>query len=334
MSNSTIRRRSLLRATCAWAGAAAFSSLAWGAAGAADFPSKPITLIAPTVPGGALDATARLLGQHLSPRLGQPVVIDNRPGVGGTLGLMQAAKAPPDGHTLVIAVDSYLTVSPRVLKGASLQATKDLVPVIEIGSSPMVLVAHPSLGVKTLQEYVAKVKAEPGKLTYASAGVGSPHHLNMALLEQQLGLKQNHVPYKAGPQAFNDVLGGHAHVMFIAMSTAEGHIRSGKLVPLGVSGSKPLPEFPSVPAIAEVAPGYDSEFWFAAFAPAGTPPAVVQRLHREFAAVLAQPEVAKGLKAIGMTPVADNSSNALAEKLRREDEKMAKLLQSLGVRAE
>lgn len=327
-----LHRRPFLAAACALAAATTLPVFAQGAAGA--FPTKPVTLIAPTVPGGALDAVARVLAQHLGPKLGQPVVVESRPGVGGTLGVIQAAKAPADGHTLVLAADAYLTVSPRMLKGAALQPMKDLVPVIEVGSSPMVLVAHPSLNVRSMADYIAKVRAEPGTLTYASAGVGSPHHLNMALLEQMAGLKQNHVSYKGGPQAFNDVLGGHAQAMFISMSTADPHIKSGKLIALGVSGKKRLPEFPSVPAIAETVPGYESEFWFAVYAPAATPAPVVDRLNRDIAAVVAQPEVAKGLKAAGMTPVADTSTKALAEKLKREDAKMAHLIQSIGLRPE
>ncbi|MET4575710.1 Bug family tripartite tricarboxylate transporter substrate binding protein [Ottowia thiooxydans] len=325
-----------IRRSWLYAAAIAASSLSmWTIpAAAADFPSKTITLITPTVPGGAMDAVARLVAQRLSPRLGQPVVIDNRPGVGGTLGVGQAVKAQPDGHTLVIAADSYLTVSPRLLKGGATQNFKDLVPVIELGAAPMVLVAHPSLKVSNMAEYVAKVRAQPGKIAYASAGLGSPHHLNMALLEQQLGLKQNHVPYKGGPQAFNDVLAGHSDLMFIVMSTAEPHIKSGALLPLGVSGAKRLPDFPSIPAISEEVPGYESEFWFAIFAPPGTPSAIAQRLNKDIAAVLAEPEVVKGMKSVGMSTVADTSSNALERKLRRDDEKMNKLIQSLGLKPE
>ncbi|WP_028601319.1 Bug family tripartite tricarboxylate transporter substrate binding protein [Ottowia thiooxydans] len=333
MEKTFISRRSLLGAAATATAASALSL--WSAtATAAEFPGKTITLITPTVPGGAMDAVARLIAQRLGPRLGQSVVIDNRPGVGGTLGVAQAAKAPADGHTLVIAADSYLTVSPRLLKGGATQSFKDLVPIIELGASPMVLVAHPSLKVANMAEYVTKARVQPGKLAYASAGLGSPHHLNMALLEQQLGLKQNHVPYKGGPQAFNDVLAGHSDLMFIAMSTAEPHIKSGALVALGVSGAKRLPDFPSIPAISETAPGYESEFWFAIFAPPGTPPAVAQRLNRDIAAVLTEPDVVKGMKAVGMGTVPDTSAAALALKLRRDDEKMAKLIQSLGLKPE
>ncbi|OZI62756.1 MULTISPECIES: Bug family tripartite tricarboxylate transporter substrate binding protein [Bordetella] len=333
MYGTHLSRRGLLYAAATAITTAALSLFSATAA-AAEFPSKAITLIAPTVPGGAMDAVARLIAQRLGPRLGQSVVVDNRPGVGGTLGVAQAAKGPADGHTLVIVADSYLTVSPRLLKGAAAQTFKDLVPIIELGASPMVLVAHPSLKVATMAEYVAKARAQPGKIAYASAGLGSPHHLNMALLEQQLGLKQNHVPYKGGPQAFNDVLAGHADLMFIVMSTAEPHIKSGALVALGVSGAKRLTDFPSIPAIAEVAPGYESEFWFAVFAPPGTPPAVAQRLNRDIAAVLSEPEVVKGMKSVGMGAVPDTSSAALALKLRRDDEKMARLIQSLGLQPE
>jgi tripartite-type tricarboxylate transporter receptor subunit TctC len=323
-----VLRRAAALAACIWL------AVATPAAGAADFPSKPVTLIAPTVPGGAMDAVARLIGPRLASQLGQSVVVDNRPGVGGTLGLAQAAKAAPDGHTLVIAADSYLTVSPRLVKGVATQAVKALVPVIELGASPMVLVAHPSLKVATMAEYIAKARAQPGKIAYASAGQGSPHHLNMALLEQQLGLRQNHVPYKGGPQAFNDVLAGHADLMFIVMSTAEPHIKSGALIPLGVSGARRLPDFPAIPAIAETVPGYESEFWFAVFAPAGTPAPVSQRLNREIATLLADPGIAKGMKAIGMRAPADTSTAALADKWRRDDERMGKLIQSLALQPE
>lgn len=333
MHAPTPNRRRLLRHAASIATSFGLA-LVLPAAAAADFPSKPITLIAPTVPGGAMDAVARLIAPRLSAQLGQSVVVDNRPGVGGTLGLAQAAKAAPDGHTVVIAADSYLTVSPRLIKGVATQAVKGLVPVIELGSSPMVLVAHPSLKVATMAEYIAKARAQPGKIGYASAGLGSPHHLNMALLEQQLGLRQNHVPYKGGPQAFNDVLGGHADLMFIVMSTAEPHIKSGALIPLGVSGAKRLPDFPSIPAIAETVPGYESEFWFALFAPAGTPAPVVQRLNREIAMLLADPGIAKGMKTIGMRTPSDSSINALADKWRRDDNRMGKLIQSLALQPE
>ncbi|MEZ5644143.1 MAG: tripartite tricarboxylate transporter substrate binding protein [Burkholderiaceae bacterium] len=300
---------------------------------AADFPVRPVTLIAPTVPGGAMDGVARLIAQHLGPRLGQPVVIENRPGVGGTLGAMQAAKASPDGHTMVIVADSYLTVSPRLLKGVTLAPFKDLSPVIEVGSSPMVLVANPAMGVKTMAEYVNKVRAEPEMVSYASAGLGSPHHLAMAILEQQLELRQKHVPYKGGPAALVDVLGGYADSMFIVMSTAEPHIKSGKLVGLGVSASQPLPDHPEIPPIAQVAPGYESGFWFAIFTPSGTPSSAIARLNREIAAILDMPEVLQKMKGFGIMPSSDRSAEGLARKLQREDAKMEKALLALGLMA-
>jgi tripartite-type tricarboxylate transporter receptor subunit TctC len=280
-----------------------------------------------------MDSVARLVAEKLGSRLGQPVVIDSRPGAGGTLGLALASKAPADGHTLVIAADSYLTVSPRLLKGAAAHAFKDLVPIIELGASPMVLVAHPSLKVASMSEYIAKARVQPG-ISYASAGLGSPHHLNMALLEQNLKLQQNHVPYKGGPQAFNDVLGGHASLMFIVMSTADSHIKSGALIPLGVSSAKRMPDYPSIPAISETVPGYESEFWFAIFAPPGTPAPIAQQLNGHLAAVLAEPAVIKSMKTIGMSPVLDTSSAGLSRKLQRDDERMSKLLQNLGLKPE
>ena len=298
-----------------------------------EYPQRSITLITPTAPGGAMDGVARILVDRLPARLGQPVVIDYKPGAGGTLGASLAAKAKPDGHTLVIVADSYLTVAPRLLKGVNLQAQRDLAPVIELGSSPMLLVAHPSLKIASLAEFLKRGRTEPA-LSYASGGTGSPHHLFMGLLEQQADLHLNHVPYKGGPQAFSDVLAGHVPTMFIAMSTADAHLRSGKLMALGVTSAKRLPDYPSVPAIGEAVDGYLSEFWFAVFAPKATPPEVVARLNREIGRVLEEPDATRALKALGIAPSSLRSPEALASKLEREDARMARLIDKLGLKAE
>ncbi|SPC21691.1 conserved exported hypothetical protein [Cupriavidus oxalaticus] len=329
VSSSPLRR--LMLVAMATVG---FSGLGIASAHADPFPAKPITLIVPAVAGGAMDGIARLVAQRLGTRLGQPVVVDSKPGAGGTVGMMLAAKAPADGHTLVIAADSYLTVTPRLMPAGAFQPTNALMPVVELGSSPMVLVVNPSLGVRTLPEYLAKVRGRPGTVTYGSAGSGSPHHLFMAMLDQQLGLKQVHVPYKGGAQAFADLLGGHVDSMFIVMSTAEPYIKSGKVIALGVSGSRRLAEQPNVPAIGEIAPGYESEFWFAILAPKGTPPAVVTRLNREIGAVLAEAKVTQGMQAIGVTPASGGTPDALVQKLRQEDAKMDKLIRSIGLKPE
>jgi tripartite-type tricarboxylate transporter receptor subunit TctC len=298
-----------------------------------DFPSRPITLIAPTAPGGAMDGVARMLSERLSPRLGQPVIIDYKPGAGGTLGAGLAAKAKPDGYTLVIVADSYLTVAPRLLKGVSLHAQRDLAPVIELGSSPMVLVADPSLKLGSLAGFLKRAKTEPA-LSYASGGVGSPHHLFMGLLEQQADLRLNHVPYKGGPQAFSDVLAGHVPAMFIVMSTAEPHLRSGRLVALGVTSAARQTDFPGIPAIGETVPGYVSEFWFAIFAPKATPVEVITRLNREIALILDEPEAVRTLKSLGFIPSVQRSPDALGRKLEREDARMARLIEQLRLKAE
>jgi tripartite-type tricarboxylate transporter receptor subunit TctC len=296
-----------------------------------DFPSRTITLIAPTAPGGAMDGVARMLMERLSNRLGQAVVIDYKPGAGGTLGSSLAAKAKPDGYTIVIVADSYLTVAPRLLKSISLQAQRDLTPVIELGSSPMVLVTNPSFKFSSLADFVKRAKTAP-PLSYASGGTGSPHHLFMGLLEQQLDLKLNHVPYKGGPQAFSDVLAGHVPAMFIAMSTAEPHLRNGKLSALGVTSAKRLPDFPTIPAIGETVTGYDSEYWFAIFAPKATPVEVITRLNREIALILDEPDAIRSLKNLGLTPPLQRSPDSLARKLEREDARMGRLIDRLGLK--
>ena len=280
-----------------------------------------------------MDGVARLLSERLAPRLGQPVVIDYKPGAGGTLGAGLAAKAKPDGHTLVIVADSYLTVAPRLLKGVQLQAQRDLAPVIEVGGSPMVLVAHPSLKVSSLADFIKRGKSDP-PLTYASGGPGSPHHLFMGLLEQQADLRLSHVPYKGGPQAFADVLAGHVPAMFIVMSTADAHLRSGKLVALGVTSAKRQADFPTIAAIGETVAGYDSEFWFAIFAPKSTAPEVISRLNREISLVLDEPETVRVLKGLGFSPSTNRSPDALMRKLEREDARMARLIDKLGLKAD
>jgi tripartite-type tricarboxylate transporter receptor subunit TctC len=300
---------------------------------ASDFPNRPITLIAPTAPGGAMDGVARMVSERLSTRLGQPVIIDYKSGAGGTLGAGLAAKAKPDGYTLVIVADSYLTVAPRLLKGVNLQAQRDLAPVIELGASPMVLVANPSFKLNSLSDFLKRAKTEPA-LSYASGGTGSPHHLFMGMLEQQADLKLSHVPYKGGPQAFSDVLAGHVPAMFIVMSTAEAHLRSGKLLALGVTSAKRLPDFPTIPAIGETVTGYDSEFWFAVFAPKATPVDVITRLNRELALILDEPEAVRTLKSLGFTSPVQRSPDALARKLEREDMRMTRLIEKLGLKAE
>lgn len=252
---------------------------------------------------------------------------------GGTLGAGLAAKAKPDGYTLVIVADSYLTVAPRLLKGVTLQPQRDLAPVIELGASPMVLVTHPSFKLGSLTDFLKRAKVDPA-LSYASGGTGSPHHLFMGLLEQQADLKLNHVPYKGGPQAFSDVLAGHVPAMFIVMSTAEAHLRSGKLLALGVTSAKRLTEFPAIPTIGETVTGYESEFWFAIFTPKSTPVDVITRLNREIAHILDEPEAVRTLKNLGFTPPVLRSPDALARKLEREDARMSRLIEKLGLKAE
>jgi len=322
-----INRRSLL------AVAAGACSLPWNGAVASNFPNQPVTIVSPTVPGGAMDAIARLVADRLAPRLGQPVVVDAKPGGGGAVGLTRVARAEPDGHTLAIVVDSMLTVSPRLVRNAGFDPLRDFVPVTELCSSAMVLLARPKLGVRSLQDYLAKARSAPASVSYASAGNGSPHHLNMALLESGAGVRLQHVPYKGGAQAFADLLGDHVSSMFIVPSTAQAQIRSGAVVPLGVTSARRLPELPDVPAIGEVVRGYESEAWFALFAPAGTPPAVVARLHADVSAVLAEPEVVKKMQALGTMPLNGNAQ-ALAARLRRDMDKMERLIQQTGLKVE
>ena len=297
---------------------------------AADFPNKPVTLIAPTVPGGAVDGSARLIADQLSQRLGERFVVENRPGANGTIAAGLVARATPDGHTLLFTQNTPLVVAPHTMKGLSYNVFDDFEPVAEVGRLQLVLVAKPALKVRTLEEFIAAAKASPGKITYGSGGEGSDHHLAMELLRLSAGIKLFHIPYKAGPQGFADLLGGHLDAMFIAPGTAQRHVKDEKLVALGVSGAKPIAGYPGVRPIGAVLSGYEYETWFAVFAPKGTPREVIAKLNDEFMRAVAVPEVAKKMETIGLVSYRGTPKD-MAALLKRDYEKIGALIEKIGI---
>jgi len=245
------------------------------------FPSKPIRLVLPYPPGGGSDTIARPLAQRLGESLGQQVVIDNRGGGGGAIGMEYAAKAPADGHTIVMALTAQLAVNVSLYKKLPYDPVKDYAPLTLLAEGPYVLVVHPSLPVRTVKELIALARKRPNDLVYASSGNGSGGHLASELLNNMTQVKMLHVPYKGGGPALVDLIAGQAQVLFSTWASGRGHIQSGRIRGLAVSTARRPAAIPDIPTVAESGvPGYDSGVWYALLAPAGTPRDIVERLNR------------------------------------------------------
>lgn len=302
------RRRSLGLLTqallCATLGAAVTGAQAQTPA---PWPSKPVRIVVGFAPGGTTDVMARILGQTLAEALGQPVVIDNKPGASGNIAAAEVVRAAPDGYTLLIAPTSVETANPLLFKSNILPA-RDLTPVAGIGRTQMYLVTKPQLPVKNLPELVALAKAQPGKLSYASAGAGTPPHLAGELFKLRTGVFATHIPYRGAAPALQDVLSGQADFVFDP-GIAFQHIRAGKVKLLAVASAKRSPFFPDVPTVAEQGyPGAELDIWFGAWAPNGTPPEVIARLNRELAQALTATPVKTRYADLGAEPQAlDNA---------------------------
>jgi len=275
----------------------------------AAYPSKPIRIVVPFAAGGVADALPRLIGQKLSEQWGKSIVVDNKPGAAGNIGMEQVARAAPDGYTLGLAPAGNLTVNPILFPKLGFDV-RDFVPVTLLAASPNVLVVNPAVHARTLKDLVTYAKAHPGELNFASPGNGSGAHLAGELLNLEAGVKTVHVPYNGMATALNDVLGGQVQMMFGGISTVLQHIRTGKLVPIAIAGPRRLPQLPNVPTVAEAGyPGFDVTSWYGLVAPKGTPDAIVRKWQTDVAAVMRQPDVrekldALGLEAVGSTPQA------------------------------
>ena len=285
-----------------------------------DYPSKPITLIVPAAPGGTTDIAARMLAEPLGKELGQSVIVDNRSGANGTIAAVAVKRAPPDGHTLLMQYSGFHVITPNVVKQPMQWEQKDFQAVANVLSAPQVVVVREGLPIKTMAELIAYAKANPGKLNYASSGNGSLQHATGAMLEQQAGIQMTHVPYKGTGPTLTDLLGGQVDLTFGTPPPFMPHIQSGKLRALAVTGKSRLASLPNVPTTAEAGlPKLDATSWFAVFAPAKTPPAVIDKLTAEIAKVMATPAfkqkaAEQGATADYMNPkqLADYSRSELA----------------------
>lgn len=309
----------------------AAATLLAGAAAAQTYPTKPIRFIIPFTPGGNTDVLGRLLGQKLTETWGQPVVIDNRAGAGGTVGVDQASKAPPDGYTIVMGTFGSVLVANSLYKKLDYNPLRDLAPVVLVSTPPGLLVTHPLVPVKNVQELIAFARSYPGKLNYASSGSGTWNHLFGELFNAMAQVKVVHVPYKGAAPAVTDLLAGQVQMMFSPFPPALPQIRSGRLRALAVSSDKRSGLLPETPTVSESGlPAYAAEGWFAVLAPANTPPAIVGQLNRQLNRALQLPEVRASLAADGAEP-AGGTPEELARSIREGSAKWGKLIRELGM---
>jgi len=312
---------------------AALAVLAAAAAHAAEtYPARPVRMIVPFPPGGSNDIVGRVIGQHLSERLGKPVVIDNRGGAGGTIGTEIAVRSQPDGYTLLIISVAY-SYNPSIYK-LPYDPVKAIVPVAMIGSGPNVLVVNPSVPAKSLKDLLALAKAKPGQLNYASAGIGSFQHLSSELFRIMSGVNIVHIPYKGGGPAMLAVISGQAQVSIGSLIQTMPHIRSGKFRALATGGAKRNPALPDAPTVAEAGvPGYEASNWWGIVAPAGVSPAIVRRINTEVAGILAQPEIQKWFVTEGAEAVS-KSPDGFRQWIVAEMGKWGKVVKQAGIKAE
>lgn len=298
------------------------------------YPNKPIRLVVPYPAGGGTDALARPLAQQLSARLGQTVVVDNRGGAGGSIGMEYVSRAPADGYTLLLALTPQLAVNGALYEKIPYDPIKSFSPISLIGEAPYLLLVNPSLPVNTLKEFLALAKAENGKLTYATSGSGSGAHMAAELLIGMTSIPMTHVPYKGGGPAMSDVLAGHVKVLFAPAASSMQHIQAGRLRALAITGEKRLSSLPNVPTIAEAGvPGYESTVWYALLAPPGMSRDIVNRINAELLQSLKDPAFRSMMNINGIEPIG-STPEALSTYINKEIIKWTKVVKSAGLKAE
>jgi tripartite-type tricarboxylate transporter receptor subunit TctC len=322
-----MRRAVLSLAACA-------AALGLPAAQAADppFPGRPVRLIVAQPPGATHDLIGRDIASGLQQIWGQPVIVENRAGASGVIGAETAARAAPDGHTLFLASDSTTVVLPFVMKKMSYNPLADFTPIGLVGGISLVLVAHPSLKVKTLSEFIAMAKAAPRPIDYASGGVGAAHHMAMELLQRTAGIKLNHIPYKGGAPALQDVLAGHVPVTWAGLANAMPLVDAGKLVALAIGSAERSPVYPNVPTVAELGyPGYDSDVWFGVMAPAGLPQHLVQKIHADLNTVVNSAAYRDRVLKSGNRVLSSSSPEEFSKRIQSEYARNKVMLEAAGI---
>jgi tripartite-type tricarboxylate transporter receptor subunit TctC len=296
------------------------------------FPAKPIRIVVPFAAGGGVDLLTRVLAQHLGEALKQQVVVDNRTGAGGNIGVDAVAKAPADGYTLVMATTGTHTINPGLYQSLPFDAEKDFAPITTVASVPNLLVVNPGIAAASVEELVALAKSQPGKFSYASFGNGTGNHLSGAMFAAMAKLDVVHVPYKSAPQAVTDLIAGQTAFAFVNTPLALPHVRAGKLRALAVTGGKRSAATPEYATMSEAGvPGFVVESWYGLLAPAGTPAPVVARLHKEVLAVLAKPEVRETFAKQG-ADIVTATPGEFAAQIRSEKARWAEVIKASGAR--
>jgi tripartite-type tricarboxylate transporter receptor subunit TctC len=303
------------------------------AAPAQDYPTRPITLVVPYAAGGGNDVMARIVAEKMSKTLGQNIVVENRAGAGGSVATRAVAKAAADGYTLVLGGTGSLAVNPTLYNNVGYDPRKDFAPVGLIGTGQLIVVVNPSVAAKTIPELIALAKKEPGRLSYASAGVGSGIHLGAVLFELMADVKLTHVPYRGTAPALTDLIGGHVQIYFSSIPSAIGIAKEGKVRALAVTGPKRSPVFPELPTVAETLPGFEAVLHYGIVAPAGTPKPIIDKLNAALREALAAPDTRERMAADGTETLASTPEEYAAD-IDKEETKWSAIVKKSGAKAE
>lgn len=309
---------------------AAFAPLA---AAQPAYPNKPVRIIVPYPPGGTADIVGRTIAEKLGATWGQSVIVENRAGAGGTIGVDAAAKSAPDGYTMVLGVTGPVTIAPGMNPQLAYDPLRDLVPVTLVAAVPSVVAVHPSVAARDLRELIALAKSQPGKLSFASAGTGTSVHIAGELLKSMAGVEILHVPYKGGAPALNDLMGGQVSMIIENMPQLLPQVRSGRIRALAVTSQQRSSALPDLPAVAEILPGYEATTWFGLLAPAGTPQDIVRKVQTDVAKAVALPDVKERLAGLG-AEVIGSTPEAFSVHLRSELIRFAKVIKDAGIKAD
>jgi len=307
--------------------------LAAGASPAQDYPTRPVRMVVPFSPGGSTDTLARIVGQKLTERSRQPVIIENRAGAGGHIGAEQVAKSAPDGYTLLLGGVPH-AISASLYSKLPYDLARDLAAIAEVASFPSAIVLHPSLPANSVKELIALARARPGQLSFGSAGIGSPNHLSLELFQAMAGVRMVHVPYKGSGQLVGDLLAGQVQLASMGLPVAVPHVQSSKLRAIAVTGAARSPLLPEVPTVSEAGlPGFEVTSWYGVFGPAGLPADIVVKLNSEIGSAVTAPDVKERLAALGAEPSV-KAPDQFARYVRQEITKWAKVVKDSGAKAE